>query len=232
MVSEELNIYEYEEVLTGSKKDFNCSFKGDTKDNEVAIGNIWRYAIRNILHWTPQMAERYLTDEIVDKLQLNKTFIAIGFDREKTYMKDYRFILKYAFPNEIKYDLVEQTIDEYEKVAKIGRYSNDTEAKKYSKKFFIGTDGIKRAQILLRHVISLYLSSYTVNELYRFFAEKKAVRWLQNKRLGTPLKLIYTTPLDYFHDSLRFDQRDDCTYYQCKIANIVAKTDLNDELIS
>ena len=231
MYSEKLNIYEYEEVLTGSKKDFNCSFRGDSKENEAAVGNIWRYAILNILHWTPQMAVMYLNDDIIDKLQLNKTFIAIGYERGSIYKNDYRFILQFAFP-EIKYDFKEQTIAEYEKIAKIGRFLNNEEKKKYSKKFFIGTDGIKRAQILMRYVISLYLSSYTIPELYRFFSAKKAVRWLQNRRLGTPLKLIYTTPLEYFHDSLKIDQRDDVTYYQCRISNLVKKINLENSNIS
>ena len=96
MLTERLNIYEYEEVLTGKKQNFICSFKGSRKDNEVEVGNIWRYAITQLLKWTPVEADKYLTMDIVNMLCLDKTFCGIDFDPSYEFMGDFKFVLKPA----------------------------------------------------------------------------------------------------------------------------------------
>jgi hypothetical protein len=226
MITENLNIFEYEEVLTGRKKDFLCSFKGSFRENCIEVGNIWRYAILHILKWNAKEAEKYMTDELVDKLMLNKTFSGINFDRGHTYIQDYRFVLQYAFPGEVIFDKRAQAIAEYEHVAKLGVWQGNKEYYKYPKKFFLDNDGIERSKILLRYVINLYLSTMTVEELYAFFNDKtSAARWLQRKKLGVPIKLIFLSPIEYLHYSLPVQRRDDIIYYNYKIANMCRDLD-------
>lgn len=221
MLDEYLNIFEYEEVLTGHKKDFLCSFKGNFKENCVEVGNIWRYAILHILKWSAKDAEKYLTDELVDKLYLYKTFVGINFDRGHSYIQDYRFVLQYAFPDEIIYDKKAQAISEYEHVAKIGKWQGNKDIYKFPKRFFLDADGIERSKILLRYVISLYLSTLSTADLYKFFNDKTmATRWLQRKKLTVPLKLIFATPLEYLHDSLPYYKKDNIIYYNYRIASL------------
>jgi hypothetical protein len=224
MLTEDLNIYEYEEVLTGKKQDFSVSFKGTPRENRIEVGNIWRYAVHNILKWDCQQAAEYLTDDIVDKLLLNKTFVGIDFDRGHTYISDYRFVLQYAFPNEVKFDERAQTIAEYEHVAKLGKWSGSKEPYKYPKRFFLNQEGIRRAEILLRYAINTYLSDCSVYELYEFFADDvRATYWLQRKKLGTPIKLIYDNPLEYLHASLPAALRDNMAYHNFLIQKELEK---------
>lgn len=218
MLTERLNIFEYEEILMGQKKNFVCSFKGGFKENCIEVGNIWRYAVTRLLKWTPEEAVAYMTDEIVDTLCLDKTFVGIGFERSSRYISDYRFILQYAFPDKVHFDLRKQAIAEYERVAKLGTWANDETTYKFPKKFFLDTDGISRSAYLLTHVVSLYLGDLSLEEKYDFFSDqKKAAKWLSGKKLDMPLKLIFKTPLEYFHYSLPFDEKDNLLFYTGKI---------------
>lgn len=212
MLSEKLNIYEYEEILLGQKLNFTCSFKGDRRGNEIEVGNIWRYAITKLLKWTPQEALQYLTRDLVKKLLLDKTYVGIDFDETKMYLNDYRFILQYAFPNEVQYDFYQETITEYEKVAKIGKWANDKRNFKYQKKFFIDANGFSRAKIILNHVIRLYLSEKSDYELYEFFSKTDVSLWFKEHSLSLPLKLLYKNDgFDFFHES--FERSNNIYYY-------------------
>lgn len=216
MLSERLNIYEYEEILLGQKLNFTCSFKGDKHGNETEVGNIWRYAITKLLRWTPNEALKYLNKEIIKNLMLDKTYVGIDFDESNSFINDYRFVLQYAFPDEIKYDFYQETIDEYENVAKIGAYAGDKKPHKYQKKFFVDANGYKRARIILNYVIGLYLSDKSVEQLYDFFSGNKAKKWCTEHSLGLPIKLLYQNNiLDYFHES--YDNSCDFYYYNIKI---------------
>ena len=192
-------------------KDYGLSYR----ERCVAAGNIWRYAITKILGWTPQQAVVYLTSDIVKTLQLDKTLPGIDKYPGRDYFQDYRFVLQYAFPGVIKYDLKDETIAEYEHAGKLGKWANDTSAHKIPKCFWLDADGIERSNILLRHVIALYLGgSMNRDELYEFFSNKrKAKAWLNSKKLNKVLEYIYPTPLAYFHDSLPYNEQDDVTYY-------------------
>ncbi len=229
MLTERLNIYEYEEVLTGKKQNFICSFKGSRKDNEIEVGNIWRYAITQLLKWTPVEADKYLTMDIVNMLCLDKTFCGIDFDPSYEFMGDFKFVLKYAFPDDIKYSLKEQAISEYEHVMKMGKWANSEENYRFPKKFFLNNDGIERALYLLNYVISLFLSDMSIEELYDFFADqRKATRWLNMKKLGVPLKYAFQDPLEYFHESLSWDNKEPFYYYNKKIEREYAKIEISD----
>ena len=223
MLTERLNIYEYEEILLGQKLNFTCSFKGDKHGNEVEVGNIWRYAITKLLKWTPQEAVKYLTKDIIKELYLDKTYVGINFDETKSFINDYRFILQYAFPDEIKYDFYQETITEYEKVAKIGIFANEKKNHKYQKKFFIDNNGFRRARIILNHVVNLYLSDMSTEELYVFFNSFKAKKWCKDHSLELPIKLLYQNNiLDFFHES--YENNNDFYYYNIKIMNHISNT--------
>ena len=215
MVDERVNIFEYENVLMGKAK-FMVSFKDpDNKlGNMIEAGNIWRYAITNLLHWTPQEALLYLNDQIIRALKLNKTYEALGIDSKCTNIPDYRCILQYAFPDEIKYDIKTEAIEGYERIIKAGKWANNTEKSKYPKGFFDGKDGITRSAAILNYAINNFLSYMTTEELYEFFAKKaQAKSWLTEKKMNVALKFTYESPLDYLHYSLPFNKKDNLYYY-------------------
>ena len=217
MISEQLNIYEYEELLMGKRNRFECSMQGTQEENCQEAGNIWRYAVLHLLHWTPKEAVEHMNYDIVRMLYLDKTFKAIGFKRTNNYNPDFKYALQYAFPDEecCRMDLNAQAISEYKHVAKLGEWANDTITYKYPKKFFIGENGVKRANYIMRFVVRQYLAGImSRREMYAFFADRrKAKKWLVGKCLESPVTIIYQSPLDYFHFSQKFNEQDDVLYY-------------------
>lgn len=221
MVMTQEVIYEYEDILMGKRKNFGTSLDGNKKEISEKVGAVWKYAVVHLLKWTPQQAVKYLTYDIVKMLCLDKTFNKMNFKPERTYIGDFRLFLQYAFPDEVRMGLTEQTISEYERIAKIGKWANDQNNEiRYPKKFFTDESGMKRAAILLNHVISLYLSTYTIEELYDFFAnKKKAIKWLREKSLEAPCKDVYDgDTLEYFHFSLPF-YKQNYLYYSLALIN-------------
>ena len=218
MVTEAINIFEYEQLLMGQRLNFQLSFKGNDTENKKEVGNIWRYAITHLLGWTPEEALKNLNNETVDRLLLNKTFCGLNFDREHSYIADYRFILQYAFPDKIKYDGYAETIAEYEKFAKIGKWSHDPANYKQPKRFFSDGDGIQRANWCLRYVTNLYMGDMTNEEKYRFFADtENAIEWIKGKNLLRAMDYLYEEPLPYFHAAN--SERDPFMYYAFTVRN-------------
>ncbi|MBP3784572.1 MAG: hypothetical protein J6I68_15105 [Butyrivibrio sp.] len=217
MLSASTNIFEYEELLMGQRTRFEASFKGTPAENKKEVGHIWRYAIEELLGWTAEEALKNLDSNIVKALMLNTTFAGLGYEPKKTYISDYRFILQYAFPESIKYDFVAETIAEYEHVAGLGMWQNDPEKYKYAKNFFSDENGISRGNILLRHIVNLYLGDMSLKEKYMFFSQDsaKAKKWIRNHYLDAPLK-TYSSPLDYFHNALPPGERSDLLYNACQ----------------
>ena len=231
MISEQVNIYEYEQILLGKRDRFEVSMQGSVENNRVEAGNIWRYAIEHLLHWSPKIAADYMTTEIVNMLCLDKTFSAIGFKKTNNFVPDYKFIIQYAFPdsNECKLDIKYQAMEEYKHVAKLGKWAADCIPYKYPKKFFCGENGIERAKYLLRYVVNQYLEGTMSHaEMYAFFANRrKSKRWLVSKCLESPVTIMYETPLDYFHFSMPRKSQDDFLYNVHRI-NEMYKEKLSD----
>ncbi len=218
MISERLNIYEYEEILLGQKLNFNCSFKGTSNENKEELGRIWRYAICELFNWDAQDAVKNMTTSLVTQFCLDKSLAAIGYDVKKNFIDSYKFVLQYAFPDEVKYNKYDETIEIYQKVAKLDGYKNDTDKLRIPKKFFTDDNGGERAEILLNYVVNTYMGDKTTKELYDFFSEKRvAAKWLRDKKLDLPLKFIYSDPLDYFHYSINMDRRDNFLYYNKRL---------------
>ncbi len=200
------------------------SFKGSDSENKKDVGNIWRYATTELLGWTPEEAIKNLDNEIVDRLLLNKTFVGLNFDREHTYIADYRFILQYAFPDQIRYDSYTECISEYEKFAKLGKWSHDPSLIS-SQRFLYDGDGIHRANWCLRYVISLYMGDMAMDEKYKFFADtQKALKWIKTKNHARSCEMLYESPLSYFHASIK--EKDSFLYSALVVRNKMAEIKL------
>ena len=215
-------IYEYTEVLHGKKQSFTMAFDGTPLENKKTAGVIWRYAITKLLKWTLVDAQKYLNDDIVMALRLNKTFSALGILPKQTIL-DYNIILQYAFPDNpaARYDFKKETLTEYKYVAKEGEFEFNKEPHKYPKDFFIDDKGIKRAELIMRYLVDKYFMEYTNDERYSYFADRQqAMRWLKKRRMDAPCQLMYDgSPLDLFYFSQFLEDRDDVAYYNHKIHN-------------
>lgn len=219
MNSEYENIMEYEDILMGNGAQYKSSFSksNNLRSNRIEFGNIWRYAITHLLHWTPQKARMYLNEDIVHNLKLDMTYDKIGIKPKKD-LTDYRIVLQYAFPDVFHFSMKEQVIQDYQRATLTGDFINDDSGYRIPKKFFTDSEGTERSHILMNYVISQYMSDMSIPELYEFFSNtQKANSWLSGKKLGTPMRIIYGNALDYFHHSLPYDKKDYLLYYTYKI---------------
>lgn len=185
-----LCIFEYEELISGKIDKLSVSLQKNYLQQTLNkhLGYIWYYALHDLRGWSAEDAKNNLTYSIIDEMKLKDTLNYIGYDLTKVYRSNFDFILQYAYPDEIKYSLINETILEYQKTV---------ELKRYPKHFFNYYDGEFRAKILLKYVISVYLKDKTIDELADFFYSKKSVKWLQNHYLYKPMKLYYYDPFEY-----------------------------------
>lgn len=192
-----------EQLRSNSKKMLPISFFQGNKEqvNKVACA-LFRYVFENILEWSPIDAVNYLTFEHIKQLNLSRAFNALDFPPE---YKDRRCAVFYVgiicYPELRKY-YNEQTlwIMEYNRCVDKGRNNyvrfDDENIE----------NAIDKARFLLNHVLisDCELHFKNIEEVYAFFASKKAKYWLATKKLGAAIR-YFDSPLDYLHQSLPVD---------------------------
>jgi len=206
-------LYEYEDLLMGKRKSFEIAFTDSVEWNKKAAGIIWRYAIETLLGWTPEQALIYLNQELVKSLKLDKTLVKIGYEYSAKKFFDYRYVLQYAFPESVSYTVAEDARAEYERVAKLGQWSDDKEDYKFHKNYFAGSEGAVRASEVLNYAISIDLNHLDDYGLYEFFGNKKdATEWLKKRNIEINIKSLFKTPLEYYHYSLPVSEANNVYY--------------------
>lgn len=221
---ERINLYEYELILTGKRKNYQCSFTGGPTQQLIEFGNIWRCAITKILKWTPEQAVLFLTEDIIRQLKLDKTYRAIDIGKND-FVYDSKRMLQYAFPDKVKYSFTNETIDVYEQILRNDKNITDKKDKlfnKFPKSFFIDRYGEKRASILLNYAVGKYLGHLTSEEKYNFFASKNAMRWLTQMKLNQIIGVMYENPLEYYHEALCYDERDELLYLNERLKSLIS----------
>ncbi len=217
------NIFEYERILLGQQEKFWATFQNEIGGiaNKREFGVIWRYAISELLGWTPQEAVKYLNSDVVKAMKLNTTFYAINFSTKHRFIGDYKMAIQLAFPEEKIYDFKAETIAEYKKVAKKDEWANDPSPNRYNKKFFLDFEGFDRAQIIMNWLIKRYCSDMTPIELYEMFSdEEKAHNFMVTHHLETPTELLYANDMyEYFQDA--YDKSSDYLFHKTQINKAV-----------
>ncbi len=218
-------VYEYERILLGRQNKFWVAFKGDvdSRSNQREFGAVWRYAIENILKWSPEKAAKYLDSEKVKQMKLDTTLYAIGYDNQKHFINGFKKAIQYAFPEKKIYDFYNETLDEYKKTAKKGEWRHDKEPYRFHKKFFSDKEGFDRARIIMNWLIQTYYSDETPEQLYKnFYNPDWARKFINGNRLELPAKLLYSKDaFEYFHDS--YAGRSLYLYNKVKIDDVVNK---------
>ena len=189
-------------LLTGRGTGFKLN--GAKVEKEQTVLEIIRYAIGELLGWTPQYAMTHLTYQVVEKMQLDRLMQYIDFPDGMSPKTDIEYVLSLAYP-ELPFDLKMHTHKLHEQVM-------SGQIKKYPTHFFRGHLGYQRANILLREMIASQYPNASADELYRLFASKKIMSVLRKQKLDKPCtsskkgaQQIYETPLDYLHYALPED---------------------------
>ncbi len=192
----------------------------------VAVPVVVRYAIENILHYTPQEAAKFLTFDILDKLKLKDAIEHFLVDEcnyipsrkiadESTQIKA---LLALCYPKVIKFDRKKFILDVYEK--SLGVQGSSLPKNFFQNKMF----GEMAAYTCMLYVISRFLirKYKTIEGCYEAFAcPAKANRILKDYKLTKAADVYFSkSGLDYFHYSLTEAQRDEFLYRMHKFNNI------------
>lgn len=198
-------IAEYERLLIGNRKQFSSKiFPFEETGNQRVALSIFKYAIEELLDWTPQEAYKLLTPKVVQRMKLDGLLSYIEFPSELT-QSDTEYIVHLIYPRVIKYDFRRYVIDVYEKVLR-----NEI---KYPKDYMYGNKGLIRASICLQYAIKVKKVFHSIEEMYQFFSSPEGIQFLKEEKLRQLYSSFYKTPLDYLHHSLPQNLKSDF-YYQ------------------
>ena len=198
-------IPEYEEILCGIRSQF--SFRhfcfGEAANEKIAL-QVMKYAIEKLLKWTPEQAFRFFTPEIVKKMKLEPLLKYIRFPCERSY-EDTDYIVSLLYPKQVTYPFQKRVIQVYERVL-AGEI-------KYPKDYMYGNKGLIRSHICLQYALKKSRLFNSKEELYHFFSTSQCSRFLKDMKLYQLYCNFYKTPVDYLHNSLSPDMRNEL-YYQ------------------
>lgn len=206
---------EYEKLLLGEKKKFAIGNSGLSGNYIASLW--WEYALKRICHWDCEQTLAFLDDEIVDQLKLRPSFQYIDADKRPHLSKhmSYEFIAALVYPKEMKYTHIRRTIDEYEKVNKLGVYKNDPNTYTYSKGFWAKNP--ENAAICLGYCVQNFLNFDNEYELYKYFAEPTGMEFICTHNLLDAFnKSVDATVLDFFYYSLNHSVRNEFMYHLVK----------------
>lgn len=159
-----------------------------------------RYAITDLLRWTPEEAMNLLTPDIIEKLRFDRVakyvIYPADINRSDDKKEGYPWMIHRAFPNDTKYDMREQLLKVYEQV-RSGKLDQ------FPRYMFRGEDRDKKLAILLSDYLAKHVPSSSVEDLYRLFANPTdGNRILRRAKLFYAYKKFYESPLLYLHLSL------------------------------
>lgn len=217
-MQKQIAIERYEQLIL--KKD-TITLNGNAQEKTDAAKMILRYAISELLGWSPEVARDHLTWEIMKAMKLDRILRYIPYPPDVEKEKDPEYAVYLAFP-EFGFDIRRQIMREYKRIL-------NGELEEFPKKIFDGPRGREKASILLNELIPTNLAVDSVEGLYARFADTpKANRMLNQWRIASISRKLYCTPLDYLHYSLPEEEKDEFlyTYYQYRnVARTVKNMD-------
>lgn len=209
-------LMEYEQILLGntidSRSKFTANYISKQADEHYAL-HLLRYVFEEMLDWDPIVTREYLSGELIDKLKLRVVANSIQFPPELNPKTDYFYFAWKMYPDMVHVSRRELTLNVYEKVLQ-GKLL------KYPKGFFLKLHGEVNKAICLNYAIEQYLHPNSIEETYKFFADKKkAVQFLTKYRMVDIYREQYSDPLDLLHDCLNSSQKDELLYQFYKFNN-------------
>ena len=189
-----------------------------SKENDALA--VVRYAITNILGWTPQEAFVFFNKEVMQKLKLDQACKYIQFPRDLSPNSDYWWIIYKAFPTQVSYEPYQRVLNMYKRLLK-------GEIKHFPRNVFDGTEGAEYLNSLLHYFISENVPANTVEDLYDAFGHSaNIVKELKKAKLFYAYKNKFYSPLDWLHSSLE-DESNSLYYHYQQYMDVFEKTSQN-----
>lgn len=191
----------------------------DAKEEDALA--IVRYAVTDILGWTPEEALYGMNEEIMKQLRLDKIITYVQYPRDINKNKDYAWMIHRAFPKETSYCPKDQVLEMYKRL-------QNSNIDRFPKRVFVGNNGIEKLSVLLNDYISKNIPAFTISELYEYFSKfGEANKALRKAKLYYAYKDFYNTPLEYLHEALG-ENSDNFLYHHYQYLNTL--TEMRKEL--
>lgn len=202
-------ISEYHKLLTmdddTNKKlpSLKTYFNGTDKRNHEDALFLFRYFFEKVMGWTPYEARSQMSAKYVDTFHLREAYNRLIFPKElKNGRNAYYYVAVMCYPDYFPYsnDNTELAM-EYNQIL--------TSNGAVTKTFLKNTDGRQKA--------ALYLNSYLnssmgvregfndIESMYLYFASKHGKKYIADAKLTKALEMYFTSPLQYFHESVSND---------------------------
>lgn len=212
-------LYEYQLLLLGKIPSIQPDlFDGEPKQKEKAAIDIVRYAIEQLLRWTPKEMAAKFNKEVITKLKLTKIISYISFPPEADKKRDYFVYAHKLYPNIIPMDLYTLTILTYNKV-------HQKHLVKFPKGFFDDNLGRTRALLCMNYALTRDGQFSSKSDLYKAFTETRGSQFIQKHRLDLARRLSWEHPIDYAHEALARNDRDDMWYNYYKLWYLYKQTE-------
>lgn len=215
MYSREL-IFEYENVLTENKTSVNpFLFNRGEYENERKALYIIRYAIHTYLRWSPFQVRDHMTHKILEMMKLEPLLKYIKFPAviEIETDRDLFYLAVKLYPYQIKYNETDLILRVYKRIL-----SGDMQ--RFPKQFLTGADGLYRAKLCFYYMLTQYMTFSSVEQMYSFFSSRKGAMSLKKYRLSQVCKDLFEYNIDFLHESLSENQKDELLYHYYRFISI------------
>ena len=201
-----LILHEYQKLLLGNSHQISPRIFGlspiAAEKGSIAI---IRYVVEELLEWTPDQMRYHFTPEIISHFKLERFINCIQLPPETT--RDDTFVYAHKlYPNIIKLNRRELSILMFNRVM-AGKIQ------KFPKGFFDDELGRERAVYCLNYALSEYENFKSVDDLYEAFTGESGRKIIRKYRLENALRKIFGSPLEYLHESLSPEDRDETLYH-------------------
>lgn len=207
-------IFEYQQVLTNRSKNmaqlyFSPEGEGAAERNSETALVVLRYAVENLLKWTPEQMKDRFGAQVISDLKLGRIMNRILIPPE-ILPTDYFYYAHILYPDRIPVDYPDLTLHQYKRVL-------NKEIQRIPRGFFDDGTGIRRAKICLNYVITNLIFFDSVQDAYKCFSSPAGDRYLKTYRLETARDSGWNSALDYFHDSVSPEDRNEVYYHYYKL---------------
>lgn len=173
-----MELHDYDEMLIGTKKKITTFINAEPGGgNEVIALNIVRYAIEDILGWTPEEAIKKFDGYIIHKMQLDRVAEYIHYPIE-IQGEEPLYILSRLYPKLVHLSPRQLVEKQFEHVL--------FDHKQFPRDYFVGTEGFFRFCVCMRYLFLNYKRMKNLEEMYTFTLSPEGRRFMSAHRLLSP----------------------------------------------
>ena len=210
----EVLLHEYEQVLLGNKTAVSSYyFKFGENPAETYALMIIKFAVESYLGWDPFTFRDFYSKEISEQLKLEPLMKYIEYPPELDKTVDYFYLSAMIYPEVISFSPDTLILKTYKNIL-------EGKLKKFPKEYLAGSRGMMRAGICLQYMLNNFLSFSTTKDIYEFFSKPEGLKKLKEYRLAPICAEMFDYPIDYLHESLPEDQKDEFYYHYYKFRMI------------